>query len=81
MNPAQVGPQQKADLDKAAVYFLRYLERSPDNLGFKWLLNMTYMLSGEYPAAVPEKFTSRPRTVHSRKKTRPTSLTWLARPA
>jgi len=56
MDPGQVGPQEKADLDKAAGYFLRYLQRSPDNIGFRWLLNMTYMLSGQYPAAVPKAY-------------------------
>lgn len=56
LSPAQLSAQDKADLDKAATYFLDYLQRSPDNIGFKWLLNMTYMLSGQYPNAVPKAY-------------------------
>ena len=55
-NKSLLGPQQKADLEKAATYFTRLLARSPDNLGFKWLLNLTYILSGDYPAGVPAKY-------------------------
>src|SRR6185437_10247941 len=56
LKPDQVNAQQKADLEKAAGYFLKDLERSPDNLGFQWLLNVTDMLAGTYPAAVPAKY-------------------------
>ncbi len=66
LNPAQIGPQQKADLEKAAGYFLEYLHRSPDNLEVKWLLNLTFMLSGQYPAAVPGKFLIPPATLASK---------------
>lgn len=56
LSPAQIGPQQKADLVKSAAYFQQYLQRAPDNTDVKWLLNLTYMLSGQYPAAVPARF-------------------------
>ena len=66
MNPTNVGPQQKADLEKAASYFLDSLEHSPDNLGFKWLLNLTYMLSGKYPTGVPAKYLIQPALLESK---------------
>jgi len=66
LNPAQLSVQEKADLEKAKSYFLRYLQRSPDNIDVKWLLNLTYMLSGQYPAAVPEKYLIRPATFESK---------------
>jgi hypothetical protein len=66
LKPAQVGPEQKADLDKAAGYFLQYLQRTPDNIDVKWLLNLTYMLSGQYPNAVPEKYLIRPALLASK---------------
>jgi hypothetical protein len=66
LNADQVSPQQKADLEKAAGYFLKDLEGSPDNLGFRWLLNVTYMLSGGYPAAVPAKYLIPPAALESK---------------
>ncbi len=32
------------------------LEKFPDNLEYKWLLNIAYMTLGEYPVKVPSKF-------------------------
>ena len=56
LNPAQISAKDKSDLDKAASYFLQYLQLSPDSLDVRWLLNVTYMLSGNYPSAVPQKY-------------------------
>jgi hypothetical protein len=66
LDRAQLSPQEKADLDKAATYFLQYLQRSPDNIGFRWLLNMTYMLSGQYPASVPKQYLIPPVLLESK---------------
>jgi hypothetical protein len=44
------------DADKAIQYFQRYLQQRPDDLEVKWLLNITYMISGGYPANVPAPF-------------------------
>ncbi len=66
LNPLQVGAAQKADLEKAAGYFLQYLQRTPDNMDVKWLLNLTYMLSGGYPNAVPAKFLIPPTAFESK---------------
>ena len=39
--------------DKAAQYFLKYLEDKPNDLEVRWLLNLTYMTLGKYPGGVP----------------------------
>jgi tetratricopeptide (TPR) repeat protein len=41
---------------KAAEYFLHYLQSKPDDLEVKWLLNLTYMTMGKYPAGVPRRY-------------------------
>ena len=41
---------------KAIQYFTKYLERKPDDLEVKWLLNLTYMTLGNYPSGVPQKY-------------------------
>ena len=45
-----------ADSEKAVAYFRRYLDATPDDLEVKWLLNVTHMLTGGYPARVPARF-------------------------
>ena len=47
---------QYADSEKAAQYFLQYLENHPDDLEVKWLLNVTYVTLGKYPTGVPSKY-------------------------
>jgi len=41
---------------KAIEYFTKYLERKPDDLEVKWLLNLVYMTLGNYPSGVPPKY-------------------------
>lgn len=36
--------------------YLRLLERHPDDLSARWLLNLAAMAAGEHPAAVPERW-------------------------
>ena len=45
-----------ADSQKAVDYFTRFLARNPDSLEVRWLLNLTYMTLGKYPAGVPAKY-------------------------
>lgn len=47
---------QTASAAKAIQYFTKYLERKPDDLEVKWLLNLTQMYMGNYPAGVPQKY-------------------------
>lgn len=41
---------------KAIEYFTKYLERTPDDLEVKWLLNLVYMTLGKYPSGVPQRY-------------------------
>jgi hypothetical protein len=36
--------------------FTAYLQRRPEDLGVRWLLNIAYMTVGEYPARVPAEY-------------------------
>lgn len=47
---------QTAASEKAIQYFLKYLDRGADDLASKWLLNLSYMTLGQYPARVPAKY-------------------------
>jgi len=47
---------QTASSEKAAQYFLKYLEEKPNDLEVRWLLNLTYMTLGKYPNGVPEQY-------------------------
>ncbi len=40
----------------AIRHFTEYLEKFPDDLGVRWLLNLAYMTLGEYPAKVPPQY-------------------------
>jgi cytochrome oxidase Cu insertion factor (SCO1/SenC/PrrC family)/tetratricopeptide (TPR) repeat protein len=42
-----------ADSRKAIQHLTRALEHKPDDLQIKWLLNLAYMMLGQYPAGVP----------------------------
>ena len=44
------------DVEKAIAQFTTYLERRPDDLEVRWLLNLAYMALGTYPDGVPAKF-------------------------
>jgi tetratricopeptide (TPR) repeat protein len=57
--------QQTADSEKAIEYFLEYLERKPDELEVRWLLNVAYMTIGEYPEKVPAKYLIPPSVFES----------------
>lgn len=45
-----------AGSSEAIAHFTRYLRRRPEDLGVRWLLNLTYMTLGEYPEGVPPEF-------------------------
>jgi tetratricopeptide (TPR) repeat protein len=42
-----------ADLEKAIEHFRAVLEKKPDDLETRWLLNVAVMLTGRYPDGVP----------------------------
>jgi tetratricopeptide (TPR) repeat protein len=45
--------QQQLGSTQAVEYFTRALAQTPDNLEFRWLLNVAYMTLGRHPDAVP----------------------------
>ncbi len=47
---------QTAASAKAIGYFTKYLNRKPDDLEVKWLLNLVYMTLGQHPSGVPPKY-------------------------
>jgi tetratricopeptide (TPR) repeat protein len=58
-----------ADSEKALQFFQKYLAIKPeraDQLQVKWLLNLTYMTLGKYPAAVPAEYLISPAAFESK---------------
>jgi tetratricopeptide (TPR) repeat protein len=53
------------DSEHAVEHFLRYLADKPDDLEVRWLLNLTYMSMGAYPARVPHAFLIPPSALAS----------------
>ncbi|MCU1328355.1 MAG: PpiC-type peptidyl-prolyl cis-trans isomerase [Bryobacterales bacterium] len=64
--PRSLPRTKNADLDEAARRFTSYLEREPADGEVRWLLNLTHMLAGTYPAGVPPKFLIPPATFASK---------------
>ena len=54
------------DSQKSVEYFSKYLERKPDALDVRWLLNLAYMTLGQYPDGVPQKYLIPPSAFASR---------------
>ena len=52
----QQGYQDAQGSTNAIKYFLRLLEMDPENVKYRWLLNVAHMTLGTYPAGVPEQF-------------------------
>jgi tetratricopeptide (TPR) repeat protein len=48
--------QDTHDSQSAIEYFLKYLEKKPNELEVLWLLNLAYLTVGKYPSGVPEKY-------------------------
>lgn len=44
------------DSEMAILYFTKYLEKKPEDLEVKWLLNLALMTLGKYPGGVPQKY-------------------------
>jgi hypothetical protein len=51
---------------EAIRHFQRYLDKRPDDLGVRWLLNIAYMTLGEYPDKVPQNQLIGIEPLHSR---------------
>jgi FG-GAP-like repeat/ASPIC and UnbV len=48
--------KDKAPVEKAIAVFEQCLKDDVNNLDVRWMLNIAYMLSGDYPAKVPAAF-------------------------
>ncbi len=53
---AQVGVHQPEGPRKATVLYAENLQRQPDDLATRWLLNIAHMALGDYPQGVPEEW-------------------------
>ena len=63
LTPSGTRPLPKtADSMRAIEFFERYLAGKPDDLEVRWLLNLAYMQTGGYPAAVPKAWLIPPST-------------------
>src|SRR6266536_1510137 len=54
--PANMSFQKKEDSLKAIEYFQKYLEKVPNDLAIRWLLNYAYMTLGQHPQGVPKQY-------------------------
>lgn len=57
--------QKQTGSRKAIEYLLRILNRNPDHLASRWLLNIAYMTLGEYPDKVPKQLLIPPKAFES----------------
>ena len=46
--------EKRASLNKALDHLSRFLDEKPDELGARWLFNLTHMALGSHPAGVPK---------------------------
>ena len=58
--------QKTQDSERAVQYLTRFLEKKPDSLEVKWLLNLAYMTLGKYPSGVPAKYLIAPSVFQSK---------------
>jgi hypothetical protein len=54
--PAKQSFARPASSQTAVDYLLKYLQRKPDALDVRWMLNLAYMTLGKYPDGVPAKY-------------------------
>jgi tetratricopeptide (TPR) repeat protein len=47
---------RRSDSEKAVEYFSKYLEKRPEEIEARWLLNIAFMTLGGYPDKVPQKY-------------------------
>ena len=63
--------QRTEDSQRALKYFLAFLDRAPDDLQARWLLNLTYVTLGMYPDQVPPKYLIAPSVFASKQNIGP----------
>jgi tetratricopeptide (TPR) repeat protein len=63
--PANRSFAKRESSEKAVEYLLKYLQRKPDALDIRWVLNLAYMTLGKYPGGVPAQYLIAPSTFES----------------
>ncbi len=63
--PANRSFAKPASSEKSIEYLLKYLQRKPDALDVRWMLNLAYMTLGKYPDGVPAKYLTPPTSFDS----------------
>jgi hypothetical protein len=63
--PAKQSFARPASSQTAIDYLLKYLQRKPDALDVRWMLNLAYITVGKYPEGVPAKYLIPPSTFDS----------------
>ena len=63
--PPQLSYSKTENSEKAIQHFLTYLDRKPDDLEVRWLLNLAYMTIGKYPGGVPAAYRIPPTAFQS----------------
>jgi hypothetical protein len=63
--PAKQSFARPASSQTAIDYLLKYLQRKPDALDVRWMLNLAFMTLGKYPDGVPGKYLIPPTTFDS----------------
>ncbi len=58
--------RKTSNIEKAIAHFSKYLEKKPDDLEGRWLLNLALMNAGRYPAAVPKPYLMPPALFESK---------------
>jgi len=48
--------REEEDSEQAIAYYKEYLKKNPKDLEVRWLLNLSYMTLGRYPAGVPAEY-------------------------
>jgi len=57
--------EKTGDSEKAISFLSKYLQRKPEALDARWLLNLAYMTLGKYPDGVPKDFLIQPSAFES----------------
>jgi tetratricopeptide (TPR) repeat protein len=57
--------QKLASSEKAVEFLQKYLQRKPDALDVKWMLNLAYMTEGKYPGGIPAQYVIPPSAFES----------------
>ena len=66
--PRPAAYQNSASSEAAIAYFTKFLEKKPEDLEVRWLLNVAYATLGKYPDGVPARYLIPPSVFASKEK-------------